>query len=221
MKGPELWALSQSEECWGNLECHWCGSPCIQGTTHDDLPPILGVRSKSLAARPSSPWICTGCKLFRQKRRTIWFLGGDRTGTGGFQDSRCPMNYSWLVTDKKAWAIRGGVDLYKALLTPPKRFALSLIDEKGTNLPHLWRVNEAPEWKAGDDLWLTINGTPFVWTVADLEAILSHKESKGLSPGVVALEKRFGAYPPLAAKRLESPKEGAPEWKGGSKKVVS
>ena len=228
MRATELWALSCGKVCEGEQSCHWCGAPCDPGTTHDDLPPVPFVCSKSLAFRPASPWICMGCDLFRRKRTTIRFLDGN-----AWRDGQCPMDWGWVMygisSEPSVLAVRreDSVSLYKILMAPPHMFCLALLDplenkpksrQVGVkNLPHLWRVNESAGRKTGESLQFTVNNVPFDYAPYDLEVALSTKDAP-MSPGVRALVRLFGTYPPLEAKKSEPTKQAFAEAKESAPK---
>ena len=201
MLATELWAMTQGKLCEGPTRCHWCTAPCPPGTAHDDCPPVPFVKSRSLAKRPSSPWICAGCSLFRRKRTTIHFLDGN-----GYKDGQCPVDWGWLMfadpVEATARAIRreDSASIYKVLLKPPSFFCLALLDGKNQkNLPHLWHVNEtASEWKNGESLSFTINNVSFDYSIYELESALSTRGVQ-TGPGVAVLAGMFGPYPPLEA----------------------
>jgi len=225
MLASELWALTQRQKCEGKYQCHWCSGPCDRGVPHDDLPPIPFIKSKSLAKRPASPWICLGCENFRRKKRTVKFIDGN-----AWKDCQAATDHSWLLTlndrgQSDAKAIRRFEDseaAYRALLKPPRTFTLALLDvplnggkAKTENLIHLWTINEnKQDWGTGDELAFTLNNVQFSYTIYELTTALSTKDAPPMSPGVQALTNLFGIYPPLEAKKDEPIPDAhnRPEW---------
>lgn len=186
----ELYARSQGEICQGNQPCHWCGAPCERLWTHDDPPPIIGVKSTIHARHPSSPYICRGCFLFKRPRLTVWFLGG------GFKDGKCPRHFGWLITPKGSWAIdsENPSPVYEFLLKPEPVFSLSFLSEPGiTNRLQLTRVNELGEIKADTTIHYTINNIPHHYTIYELESAI-RQGAEGREPGVQALLRLLGDY---------------------------
>ena len=95
LTAAELFAHCAGSSCAGAYSCHFCGSPCTQAHPHDDLPPTIGVRSKSRARCPGNPWMCIGCNLWRRRKRVTanWLGGGQLDGTFAG-------NHSWLFFDR-------------------------------------------------------------------------------------------------------------------------
>ena len=180
----ELFARSQGAQCLGNLECHWCGSPCSNLWPHDDDPPIPFVRSKSTAKRPGNSTICVGCWLFRRRRITIPFLRGNT-----FRDGRCAVDFSWWITDKGAWAIENEDKpaLLDHLLLAPCRFAMSLLRDNRANLLQLAVPNENPEVKAETPLHFTVDSVPYTYTIYELKRAIANHDANGKHPGVRAI----------------------------------
>lgn len=217
MLASELWASIQRQKCEGPHQCHWCSGPCDRGTSHDDLPPIPFVKSKSMAKRPGSSWICVGCESYRRRKQVVRFLDGN-----AFRDCQSPSDHSWLLTDKGAKGIRRWEDseaTYRVLLKPPRTFCLALLDVpakgKVENMLHLWTVNENKvDWGTGDELTFTVNNVQFSYTIYELTTALSTRDAPPMSPGVQALTNLFGTYPPLEAKKDEPIPDAhnRPEW---------
>lgn len=189
----DLFAASQGVSNQGPLECHWCASKCARTWTHDDPGPATFKKTPYVAKRPGNAFVCVGCYLWRRKRVTVPFFGSTE-----YKDGRCFMDYSVVITDRGAWAVRVPDDadaLYKLLLSPPLTFCLSLIekDRAKTNLLQLAPVNEVKEVRGDTELSFLLNGTPFKYSVYELEETLRNGPA-GRSPGARALEQLLGPY---------------------------
>ena len=209
----ELYALSQGVQCNGRYSCHWCSAPCGNQWFHDDTPPQIGVRVTQGARRPANPYICIGCWLFRRKRITVSFLRSEK-GEFTFRDGQSPTRHSWFVTEQCARAIETPDFqlLYATLLSPPKRFFLSLLDNRTPangveNRLHLQVANDVEELRADTVLHFSVNNVPLTYTVFELEELLTSADPEeslaGRSPGVHALYRLLGPYKPTPA---EEPK---------------
>lgn len=141
---------------------------------------------------------------------------------GGFLDRQCPMDWGWFVSSE-ARAVRrdDSQALYRLLLNPPKAFCLALLDPlegggkvRAKNLPHFWTVNEG-ETEKDKSVSFTLNNVPHEYTIWDLEAALSIKDAPQ-TPGVRALVRLFGIYPPLEARKAD--KERSPDETFNKKK---
>ncbi len=219
----ELFALSYGETCKGDQECHWCASPCDKRTMHNDVPPVnIGVRTKltTFAKRPSSPWICRGCALFRQSSITAFFL------SGGLQDRQTPANHSWWMDVKQARAIRlfdpfeivpalkegqekkwrDHESLYQMMLKPPIPFCLMLLRPDDSKYappkprPNITEnriqygvVNDPLVILADTPLIFTIDNAPFQYTVHELEYALTYG-TEGREPAIRTLIEMVGPY---------------------------
>lgn len=179
MLATELYAISQRSECNGNESCHWCGAPCERSWFHDEPAPYPFVKTHSNAKRPSSPWICKGCYLFRRQSITVKSISGTS------KDRQCPLNHSWWITEKDAISIDkpSYLDLYAILLNPPKRFCLSLIDGTVQNRIHLAFANDFIGMSATTPIAFTINNVPFSYSVYELQEAIE-TETTGKEPGV-------------------------------------
>lgn len=222
LTAPELFALSLGEECTGNNACHFCAAPCSQRYHHDDLPPTVGVRSRSKARRAGNPWMCVGCHLWRQRKRiTANWLGG------GQKDGVWAANHSWLILDKKwgeldpgPYALRRDCFpiLYRFLLKPPARWCLTLREDCKTwlsgkkngrenafqvpdpsltapeNMLHVAEVNDVKEVLAGTSFQFTLNNVVHKYSPYELEQGLRHGK-EGKEPGVRVLIELLGPFP--------------------------
>lgn len=192
----DLFAWSQGSRNTGPDECHWCTAPCARLLLHDDDPPIPFVKGSHLrrfAKRPANGYTCLGCWLFRKKRTTVQYLNGK------LRDSSAPMEYSWWITEKGAWAIgkEDGPALYALLLKPPLRFSLSLVTEDTQNHLQLQTVcNAVSGIQAEQQLPFTLNGAPLTYTIYELEEALRGRQ-QGVAPGVRALTNFLGPCVPL------------------------
>ena len=213
MLSSELYAVSQNTVCSGPEFCYWCSSPCNREYQHGDAPPIPFQKRHSLARKPSEPWICAGCYLWRQPSVTARFLlPADDKATRPFKDRQCPVNHSWLVTEQAAWAIifESHAELYRRLLAPPKLFLLSLLSDKSIpNHLQLCQVNEHAEVAADTPLAFTIDNIPHTYTVYELEEAIRNGPA-GKEPGVQALCRLLGPFTlpskPVAEKTSGRPK---------------
>lgn len=191
LSAAQLYALSQSSECRGPEECHWCCSPCAQLWIHDDPPPMIGVK-RVLAKRPGNQHICVGCWLFRRRRTTIKFLSGK------LLDARCLCNFPLVITRKDAHAIDYKEDkeaLYKMLLSPDEELVLALLDgSKEANHLQLMIYNNLKDAKADTPIHFTLNNIPHNYTVYELTEAIKSGDVEGKSPGVAALFRLLGEY---------------------------
>lgn len=186
----QLYAMSQGAKCQGSEECHWCLAPCERRWLHDDDLPIPFVRSKSTAKRPSSLYVCTGCWLYRMPRITVRYLNGK------LKDRQSPEKHSWLITEQDAFSLdpTDSPAIYNQLLSPPVRFALSFLTDRGTNnLLQLQLLNDLDTVLADTPLHFTIDNIPHTYTTYELEEALRHGV-EGKLPGVRALIEHLGPY---------------------------
>jgi hypothetical protein len=174
---------------------------------HTDAPRTIGVRVDSKLIRiPSSSYVCKGCWLFRRQRITVRFISNEEPN---YKDVQCPVNHSWLITDKNAWGIRRKEDapvVYETLLDPPLRFCLSLITDKQRNHLQTASVNHCTEIKGDTPLCFTLDGTPYMYSAYELETLLNSGNPSGMMPGTKALVDFFGPYK-LREDRVEKKKE--------------
>lgn len=203
----ELFAYAHEARCEGPFACHWCSAPCSRTHIHDDYPlPIIapGYRLRSLARRPSSPFICRGCWLWRRKRVTITYLNGD------FKDGQAASKQSWLILPSKgAFALNESCreEVWPFLLKPAKRFCLAFYDGEENHLQLMQAVDligvtiETP-------LRYTINNIIHEYTVYDLEQSIKHQEEK--TPGVRGLVRMLGKLPDAQPVEV---KKGRPKGK--------
>lgn len=222
LTGPMLYAKSQNHHCEGYHECFWCSSPT---TTFLTLPPEFRpapfVRKAEYSLRPGSKFICIGCWLFRRNRVTIPFL------SGGFIDSRCPVNYSWWISGQEASAIRDGNKedyeaLYDRLLNPPRQFLLSIVTDT-LGIPKQNRlqyavVNDVQGEIDGETVFhFTIDHLKLTYTTYELEQALKNLHPEGVSPGVRALLDLLGAYKPKSKIEMMTATVEKPQPKGRPK----
>lgn len=189
MLASELFATAHSARCTGKYECHWCGGACTQDHFHDDLPPVPFQKSRSTAKRPSNPYICTGCWLYRRKRVSVQYLHGS------YKDRQSLPDHSWWLTDDNVRVI-SPIDhhsLYENLLFPPLRFSVSLLRQEKVNLLQLAEVNDFQEITADTYLKFTLDNRVLTYTIYELEEALKHGPD-GKMPGVRALLDHLGPY---------------------------
>ena len=209
----ELFAISQSTQCSGPDECHWCGAPCERKWPHDDLPPTIGgLKSRSLAKRPGNGFICNGCWAWKRPRVTVPFLGG------GYKDGQCAENWSWYISGGKACALRPGDPsdrdaLYERLLDPPPRFFLSLRQEGPNLLQYAILNTPSTGFTASSQLTFTLDNKPLCYTVYELEHAID-KGPEGTEPGVQALLRIFGVPPKKDSISFTEEEQEAPTRRG-------
>lgn len=200
---PALYALANGRNCDGPDNCHWCGAPCPRVLAHDDQRHPMTAGRHPYAKFPGNQYQCIGCWLFGKQKITTFWLGG------GYKDSQTPSKHSWWITAEGCWAVRLPEDttaLYKVLLRPPLRFALSLLE--GQNPPpnrlQMALANCHTEIKASTPLTFTVNEVPFCYSVYELEeALTSPGDLAGRLPGVRELIRILGPY-----KEMEEPDRG-------------
>ncbi len=187
----DLYAQAIGIRNGGDDRCHWCGSACQRILPHDDDPPIpfvKGSQNRRYAKCPGHAYVCMGCWRFRALRVTVNFLGGSLI------DSRCPMDFSWLITETGVAALnpRQKTALYPVLLKPPLRFWLGLVEGMQSHL-QLQVLNDLPTVQSDSPITFTFNGLPLTYTIYELEEGLRHGVS-GKSPGVQTLIRFLGEY---------------------------
>lgn len=195
---PQFFARLSSLQCTGDYQCHWCGSPCGRQWLHDEPPALIGHRVKFFPRLPASPYVCAGCWYWRRPRVTVYHLGGS------YQDGRCLLRESVLMTEGGIHGLRlpseidrGDAEaLHAHLLKPPHgSWVLSFIEGQQSNLPHLMRVNDVPDPRAGTRLFFTLNNIVHDYTPHGLELALRHPDSvEAPSPGTAALIRLLGPY---------------------------
>ena len=221
LQPSQIFARSQGSCCEGQYECHYCSAPCDDFWVHEEPPPVPFVRGEQTAKRPNCPWLCVGCWLWRRKRVTVPFL------SGGYADIQQVRKHSWVVTEEAALAIALKPDfpaLLKLLLSPPRRFFLSLIDGTAENLLQLCVLNDfAGDVRADAEILFTLNNVVHSYTPYDLRTALENKNA-GRSPGVAAILRK--TTPPPGDRldlsdvlrptpQLQPPKRGRPPGKSG------
>lgn len=204
----EVYALSQGAECVGPEQCHYCAGPCARSFTHGEpIGLFTGMPVGGVRKRPSCPYVCIGCWLWRRKRRGVAYMGG------GNKENTTPCRHSWYVTPNGAWAIsdQSAPTLYARLLSPPPLFFLAFIegDPSPDNLIQLGHANDNGRLNADTELTFTINNVPYRYTVYELEqAALTGPQ--GREPGVQALLRILGQVPSDLIKHVvvaETPEE--------------
>lgn len=130
--------------------------------------------------------------MWRRGSVTVVSLTGERW------DRRKMRDYSWWVTEVDALAVCSREDyarLWVCLLSPPRRFFLSLLDgPREQNHLQLALANDYVEGiKADSPLRYTINGVPHTYTVSDLKDLIAGKEVT--TPGLAALIRKLGRPP--------------------------
>ena len=194
MTASELFALALGQKCEGKEECHWCSGMCGQAIIHDDPGPAPFSRQKSQAKRPGSRYVCLGCHYYRMKRVTVFYL------MGGFLDRQPAQEHSWWITPDGAYALRKEDHqlLWERLLNPPSLFSFSMISMIGTNTKNLIQyacVNDHPQGvDLGTPLQFTIDNTPYVYTVYELQSALESREVVGREAGVRELINKLMPY---------------------------
>lgn len=187
----DILAVSQAIPNEGEDRCHWCGSACKRQWLHDDVAPLPFFRSRSTAKNPSGAYICNGCWIYRRKRVSVSFLGGD------YEDRKTLSEFSWILTRQGIWVLKPQDRhlLYKTLLNPPKVFCLSLLSAPKTENMLQLSVSSCQEEIRGDTpLSFTVDNSRFVYTVYDLEVCLKG-HSSGVTPGARELVRLFGECP--------------------------
>lgn len=182
LRASELFASAHSCRCEGSEECHWCGAACGRLWLHDDPFPIPFLKNQSRAVRPSSPFICMGCWLWRRKRTTVFFPDGS------YRDGQCAMDHSWYVpAEGSALALRRAdfPTLKPLLLEPKKPFLLSVLSSGHIcrNELHLCTVNEHREFRSDTPLYYTHDNVKYQFTTYELEEGLK-KPGNGKEGGV-------------------------------------
>ena len=210
MLASELFALTQTNKCAGDLECHWCGGPCGRLLTHDDVQiRIPFVKNASTAKRPDNPYVCTGCWLFAKKRSTVNFLDGS------YQDGQALAKHSWWIASGSTIAVKplDGKLIYDKLLSPPLLFSMCLLNQGGANRLHEATVNEFVEIKAETELHFTMNNLVMSYTVYELRYALESGDATGTEPGVQTLVGFFGP----CKLEVKEKKQGRPSTEVGKK----
>jgi len=166
----ELYAITEGTKCEGNQECHWCSARCKRFWTHDDGPYLPHVPHPVKALRPSNPWICVGCWLWRRKSITAKFL------SGGFKDHQSPRDHSWWITPLGAYALRweDRDALLLCLRKPPNQFLLAVRTDSIPTWIHLGAVNDNREVKGDTPLSFTLDNKLQTYTAYELEDALKH-----------------------------------------------
>jgi hypothetical protein len=210
----DIYAISQGKHNTGALECHWCASKSDRTWMHDGDPVRMHVKKDPTILRMANLYICSGCWHWRRKRITITFLDGT------IKDSQCPMNHSWLITEKKARAIqKKDYSLLKSIiLDPPLKFVLTLLADSITsgklNAPtsienriQCAKLNDNSAIKADTLIYFTLNNTPHTYTVYEMEQAIKYG-SDGKLPGVRALTNLLGI--PETGEEPKTKKVGRP-----------
>lgn len=204
----ELYAASQSRQCVGDQECHWCSAPCTRHLIHDDIVLPFQKRTKP-ALRPASPYLCLACWMWNRRSVTVFWLGGNPTTRDGLRDRQCPLNHAWWIADDGAWAIRpeSAATLWKLLLSPPLRFSLAF--RNGGKVPsylQMMHANDHVIIQKDTPLTYTVDNVRHEYTVYELEHAVEHGPD-GTEPGVQALLRLLGPCPdsPAAAPLLPPP----------------
>lgn len=201
----EIYANSQSAQCTGDDECHWCSAPCRRGLFfHDDLAPVPFVRSSAGARRPANSYCCVACWLYRRRRVCVQSVTGS-----AMIDGQCPMKHSWFVTRGEARVVRkeDHERLLMMLLDPPRQFYLALLSggNAADNHLHLAVANDLPSIRADTPIAFTLDNRPLHYTVYELEEALKF-DTCGKDPGVQALLRVLHNRPALLrASRLTEP----------------
>ena len=195
MLASELYAKTQSAECKGSFECHWCGAKCGSNWTHDEPAPMIGVKRPTLAKRYGSPYVCSGCWLYRRRSQTVNFLTQipyreTSRMVHPQKDRQRLSNHSWLLTEKGFFGLRFPEDsgeLYQFLLKPfPLLFCLSLVEGGEENHLQLAQVSENFILTAETRIPFTYNNSPHFYTIYELtEAIKTSPKGKEVGVGIL------------------------------------
>ena len=186
----------------GDVACHYCGCPCPRGHTHQEPPPVVGVRpTRPVTARlPHSPWACAPCRTFRQRRRTVLFLGG------GYRDGQSLGHWGCYCTPAVCASLREQCypALYERLLRPPRVFFLGLLEGAAPPelLLQLQCLNDNAEVRSDTVLRFTVNNAPHAYTVYELEQAIALGPA-GRDPGAQALLRVLGAPPQALRAQLK------------------
>lgn len=223
LTAPQLYAMSQNDPCFGINECYFCASPCTSERTHTQPPPQPFMPfNRSHVKRLMSPWICRGCWLFRRTRITVDYLSTGANGRAEMtKDIQAPMNHSWYITEKGAWAIRLDTDqsaLYEALLDPPLRFCMSLLTGKEQTHLQIVPVNDCHEIRGDTPLSFSVDGVNYVYTTYELNESLNGKIVSDHIPGVRRLIELLGLYE-TGRKTLSLKNESEKERTSGRPKI--
>ena len=173
MLATDLYAISEGKKNEGHWECHWCTAACDSSMVHDDPPPIPFVsRGKSNAKRPTMPYICLGCWLWRRKSLSIFSLSGKL-----LKDRQTPRDWSWFITPVDARVIIPDDYplLREMLLNPPSRFALIVKVDDPVEI-HRTVANDNQTVTVGTQLHFTVDHVLHSWTPAGLEHAIRNGE---------------------------------------------
>jgi hypothetical protein len=189
MLASNLYAMSEGKKNEGHWECHWCTAPCDSTFVHDDPPPIPFItRGKSNAKRPTMPYICIGCWLWRRKSLSIFSLSGKL-----LKDRETPSHHSWFITpgDARVITLDDFEILRQLLLAPPSRFSMIVKVEDPVEI-HRAVANNNEAVTLGTQLHFTVDHVLHSWTPHGLEHAIRNGEqgadagsrylSKWLSP---------------------------------------
>jgi hypothetical protein len=178
MSASKIFALAHGSACQGDQECYHCTSPCTRERMHDEPPLIPFVRRDLLIRRPSSPYVCEGCWLWRRGSVTVNFL------SGGSKDRQRASEHSWWITPEGAWGVRekDHALLLEYLLDPPNHFCL-MLRESTPLRAQCGKENNFQEIHADTPLAFSVDHAPMSYTVYELEEALKHGP-EGKEPGV-------------------------------------
>lgn len=222
----ELYAISQGSKCEGNDQCHYCSAPCKKTIAHFEYLPLPGSKRSYVAKRPGNGFMCIGCWHWKKKSITVEWMGANGK-MAGFKDRQTPADWSWYITDDKAWAIQLHIPdnplptndgIYQRLLKPTTsknglRFALSFVHSHNKNHLQLCVANEIAEIKKDTPMLFTVNGSVNRYTVYELEEALKNRSGEGKEPGVQMLMHLLGPcglFPPPKKPEEEEKKMGRP-----------
>lgn len=197
----ELYAKVNGSKCEGDHQCHWCTAPCSNTWTHDEPPPQIGVKLQTIARRVGSPYICSGCWLYRRQSQTVQFYTKqiDEKGKRGlihpFRDRQQLKDHSWILTEKEFYGLVFPVDgpkLYRYLLKPnPLMFCLSLVEGGIENHISLAVLNTNYILTNETKLYFTYNNAKHHYTIYELAEAIKHGP-KGKDPGIGILMRILG-----------------------------
>jgi hypothetical protein len=225
MTATQLYASALGITLKGDLECYWCGAPCLRNHPHNEPRPYIGQKKDPTVKRPANGFICESCHKFAFPNTTVQFI------SSGLQDRQDPKHHSWWMTEKEIRGIRGDdfQSLYELLLKPPIPFSLSLLNRKAeplaVNKIRCMVVNDPLTILGDTELQFTINNALYHYSVYELELAIKQGPT-GKEAGVRMLCELLGPYKsdsPIEAEpaKVGRPTESHQHPKNTTKKVVS
>lgn len=213
LSASAIYAINQGHECTGDEECHFCATPCTQYYKHGEyVPPLRGrpVGTPGIPrARPSSPYVCAGCWLWKRPRVSAHYL------SGFLKDGITPKSRDWLITPTECRAIGPdcGPSLWKRLFKPPLQFFLCLSTREGStdNRLQSCKANCNERIKADTTFFYTLHNVVMTYTIYELEQA-GKVGTQGREGGVRELINLLGKIPDELLENVitEIPKEERP-----------